>query len=197
MKYTAEQREAKRTYRLLALKRLNHLKDEVKPDPHTWDDKDEDLKMARKYLFRSEAIASVVISNKNLDLEKLDSRKRFILEQLINGLTPARISKQNHIPIEEIYHVATVAGTGIKPTFIWKLIAEDQRIRPIYLNDRKVLREVLEVAPGERLTDYNLHSKGYYIESGRFDWDLVQVGDLYSLSFRDGLRMKKEEKFTA
>lgn len=197
MKYTAEQRKIKQVYRLLALKRLNHLKDEVKADPSTWNDKDEDLKMARKYLFRSEAIESVLVDNKNLDLEKLDSRKRLIIEQLINGLTPARISKQNHIPIEEIYHVATVANLGLTPTFVWRLIAKDQSRNPIYLNDKRVLRVFLGATPGERLTDYNLDKRGYYIESGRFDWDLVKVGDLYSLSLRDGLKIKKENKFTA
>lgn len=201
MKYTPEQREAKIKFRLLALKYLNHLKDDLKPDPHTWTDEDEDLKRARAYLIQSEAIDPMLISQKEvrkkIDKESLDSKNRVILEGLVKGMPPTQISKYNHIPLEEIYHVATVENIEITPMFLWRLVPEDFTKKSIYFNDRRILRKILDPEPGERLTDQNIRNKGYNLESGRFDWSLINIGDCYALSFKDGVKVKNKDKFTA
>lgn len=201
MKYTAEQRAAKIKFRLLALKHLNHLKDDLKPDPHTWTDEDEDLKRARAYLIQSEAINPMLVSQKEvrkkINNEKLDSKNRVILEGLIKGMPPTQISKYNHIPLEEIYHVATVENMEITPMFLWRLVSDDVAKKSIYFNDRRILRKILDPKPGERLTDQSVRRRGYILESGRFDWNLINIGDCYALSFKDGVRVKNEEKFTA
>lgn len=203
MKYSAEERAIKVKYRLLALQHLNHLKDEVKDDPHTWSEDDEDLQKAREYLFKSEMIRpkEELINKKKLTeklmYERMTFTKRAVLKGFIDGLSPARIAKESNLPLEEIYHIALESDIQITPTFLWKLTPQDQFKKVIYFNDRRVLRRIFNPEPNERLTDQNLLSRGYLLENGRFDWSVIEVGALYALSIRDGIKVKRRTKFTA